>query len=414
MFKYVSIFLFLFPVAIFAQERYIGNVMADGSAPHYTLVVEKSPKKLYLLKIDGDNQTLLDNFTVLTGEFDGNKMIEGDKKTPEGIYYITEYMDAPTMRRKFGSYASTYGTGAYPVNYPNPIDRILKKTGYGIWVHGLDPERHKPATEGCVGMQNVDLDQIKPNLSIGMPVVIIDNASFMNKEAYAKQRNAHLDELNKFIEAWSYGSYDIFSSYVHPKYSSYSGKSAKAYLDKKKQLMGLYPDKQISVDNINVYRQNNDTLVYDFDQLYCAPNLVSYGNKRIYLVNDNGTNKVISEEMRSIPVRSKLDPSISAFLSSWKLAWESKDIKGYIDFYSPKFANRAAWQEDKEKIFAAAGKIDVKISDIKWAQKGGNNFTISFTQKYSSDKNSDLGIKTLEVEGCPGAYKIKSERWSRS
>ncbi len=401
------------PASAFSHDRpFIGNVMSSGADEHYTLVVEKIPHMLYVLRIDGDSQQVVDNFSVLTGRNDGNKALRGDERTPEGVYYTVSYMDQSTMRRMWGEIAYRYGIGAYPLNYPNPIDRIRKKTGSGIWVHGLDPERQKPVTEGCVGVQNGDLERIKPVMGVGMPVVIIDNATFMTGEEYAASRKEQLGQLDSFIGAWAYGDFDTFQSHIHPEYSSYAGATAKAYLEKKKQLMALYPEKSIEIENINIYKQNSHTLVYDFDQFYCAPNTVTFGNKRFYLENDNGSYKVISEEIASKAVYPYLEPRIKSFLAEWQAAWESKDIDKYMSYYGSRFKGLDKWRETKESVFEKTENISVGIKNVRWEMQGGDRIQITFLQDYTSDSLSDSGVKRLAIAGCPGSYKIESEEWS--
>ncbi|MDR0454084.1 MAG: L,D-transpeptidase family protein [Deferribacteraceae bacterium] len=396
------------------NDIFIENVMSLGANEHFTIVVEKIPRTLYLLKIKGDSQEVIDNFSVLTGKNDGNKSLRGDERTPEGVYYTVSYMDQATMLRLWGDIAARYGTGAYPISYPNPIDRIRKKTGSGIWLHGLDPERQKPVTEGCVGIQNADLERIKPYMSIGMPAVIIDNASFMTKERYMVSRNEQIARLKSFISAWNSGDYNIFKSHVHPEYSSYAGVTAKAYLEKKRSLMSIYPEKSIEIDNVNIYKQSGYTLVYDFDQFYCAPNMVTFNNKRIYLENDNSTFKVISEEIRSKQnqLRPYMEPKIMQFLNEWKRAWESKDIEKYMAYYSSRFPGLKKWREIKEPVFTKPGRIRINIKDVKWNMLGGNRIQITFSQDYTSDSLTDRGNKRLIIAGCPGSYKIESEDWS--
>lgn len=390
----------------------IGNVMSSGAEEHFTVVVDKIPRKLYLLKTSGDTHEIMDTTAVLIGENDGHKEVEGDKRTPEGIYYIVSYMSDAEMLKKFGAYAEIYGVGAYPTNYPNPIDRILNRTGHGIWLHGLNPGRHKPATEGCVGVQNDDLNRMKPNLSIGVPVVIVDNILFMTSEQYANEKNQLMGVLTGFIDAWNKGDAEAFAAFIHPKYSSYAAKNANAYIASKKYLMDVYPEKLISIDNVNIYRQNDKTLVYDMNQFYCAPNVTTYSNKRYYMLNDNGKFRMISEEISPKPVRDYLNSHINDFVKNWQNAWQSKNIDEYAKYYSTAFTGRPGWKDSKEKLFNGTSQINVGIRDLKWENTAGDTIKITFIQDYQSDTLKDSGLKTLVLKGCPGSYKIQSEDWA--
>ena len=37
-----------------------------------------------------------------------------------------------------------YGVAAYPLDYPNAWDRFNERTGYGIWLHGVDHKNPEP------------------------------------------------------------------------------------------------------------------------------------------------------------------------------------------------------------------------------------------------------------------------------
>ena len=92
-----------------------------------------------------------------------------DRKTPLGIYFITESLDTSRLHDK-------YGAAAFPLDYPNAWDRLNKRTGYGIWLHGVDrnnPERPPLDTDGCLSLPNEELlrlvDLLKPLVT---PVIV--------------------------------------------------------------------------------------------------------------------------------------------------------------------------------------------------------------------------------------------------
>ncbi len=94
---------------------------------------------------------------------------EGDRKTPLGIYFVTEQLDTTKLHDK-------YGITAFPLDYPNAWDRHLGRTGDGIWVHGVDPnggDRPPLDTDGCIALPNERLQALEnvfaPNVT---PVLI--------------------------------------------------------------------------------------------------------------------------------------------------------------------------------------------------------------------------------------------------
>ena len=123
----------------------------------YAFLVELSKSRLYLIKNNNGIPEVISDYYVSIGKAGFNKKVSGDNKTPIGIYKITSYLidqDLPEL----------YGDGAYPLNYPNVWDKKNKKTGYGIWIHGVprDVYSRPPLTsEGCVVTSNHTLKKLK-------------------------------------------------------------------------------------------------------------------------------------------------------------------------------------------------------------------------------------------------------------
>jgi hypothetical protein len=72
------------------------------------------------------------------------------------------------VAKKVGDF---YGTGAFPINYPNEWDKRQGRNGHGIWLHGTPSDtfsRPPKASDGCVVLSNVDLDSLAKNLQIGL------------------------------------------------------------------------------------------------------------------------------------------------------------------------------------------------------------------------------------------------------
>ncbi|MCG8429246.1 MAG: hypothetical protein MI754_17990, partial [Chromatiales bacterium] len=102
--------------------------------------------------------------------------------------------------------------------------------------------------------------------------------------------------------------------------------------------------------------------------------------------------------------------------SGWVNAWERGDINSYIDRYAghfvdPKGRDHNAWKDYKARIFANRPNQQIAIDNIKVTQLANNRYEVSFRQQYTSDQYTDLGTKTITLDGCPGAFKIASESW---
>lgn len=110
-----------------------------------------------------DGQTIR-RWTCTWGQVQGDKQVRNDRKTPEGVYFVTG--------RRTGLNFEEYGGIAYPLDYPNPVDRLRGKTGSGIWVHSKGRAIRPNETRGCVAVDLGHLAQLGPYLQKGTPVVI--------------------------------------------------------------------------------------------------------------------------------------------------------------------------------------------------------------------------------------------------
>jgi len=87
------------------------------------------------------------------GEEGPGKMHSGDRRTPLGVYFVTEQLDTSKLHEK-------YGVTAFPLDYPNVWDQRVDRDGDGIWVHGVQPnggQRPERDTDGCIALANKDL-----------------------------------------------------------------------------------------------------------------------------------------------------------------------------------------------------------------------------------------------------------------
>ena len=318
--------------------------------------------------------------------------------------------------KKYGEYALIYGAGSFPLNYPNMVDRIEKKTGGGIWLHGVKPDLDKTYTQGCVAMNNTHFNTLFKNIKVTTPTIIAEKLMYTDEYNYESTKSKVEKAFNDFMTAWEKNNKQAFRDAVHTNFKTFGGTTKKAYTATKTNLMDIYPQKDIRNMNTKYFIKDEKYAVVDTEQFYCAPNLTTFTNKKYYFIDENGTLKLISEEVRSKPVSSApfLDSEIKAFVNNWASSWKSQDIDKYMENYDLTFKsgreNYLKWKEKKSAIFAQNIPITLNISNIKWYYSKGV-YTVEFTQEYSSGSVKDKGIKTLKLSGCPAFFKIKSETW---
>ena len=200
----------------------------------------------------GGVSLILRSFRIAIGKQEGDKEREGDNRTPEGIYFTKRSLDGKSLPVK-------YGPVAIPIDFPNPIDRFARKTGHGIWLHGVEEDtrvEQAKVTEGCVAFYNADItrltDWVKPLRGVVMiakdNVGVNDNADIeavtkrslewadawakRDLETYMKFYSQDFEHEAKKLPAWREYKQRVFSTYkvmdvkfaqmrvaTHPKYA---------------------------------------------------------------------------------------------------------------------------------------------------------------------------------------------------
>jgi L,D-transpeptidase YnhG len=171
------------------------NFVKLSARNKHAIAVDASRARLYLFENTAQGLRLVADYYASIGKMGFEKQVEGDLKTPLGIYYITNTLDPNTLK-------DLYGAGALPINYPNPYDQRRGKTGSGIWLHGVPQAqfaRAPKSTDGCVVVSNPDLEDILRRVEIRTtPVVILPRLEWINPA----QSNADVAAYERAFTAW--------------------------------------------------------------------------------------------------------------------------------------------------------------------------------------------------------------------
>jgi L,D-transpeptidase YnhG len=139
------------------------------SSVQYAVAVDTSRSRLYLFKNGRAGLALERDVYVSIGKLGIAKLVEGDKRTPLGVYWITAALPQAQLDERFGSAALRF-------NYPNAWDRLQGRTGTGLYLHGVPPNvlTHVPrATDGCVAMANEDVGRLLKTLDLDTTPIVI-------------------------------------------------------------------------------------------------------------------------------------------------------------------------------------------------------------------------------------------------
>ncbi|WP_434513348.1 murein L,D-transpeptidase family protein [Dechloromonas sp. ARDL1] len=262
----------------------------------HAIVVDTKRSRLYLYENDrknGGRPRLVADYYVTQGKLGAEKQAEGDKKTPIGVYHVTANLPKQKL-------ADLYGSGAYPINYPNEWDKRQGRSGSGIWLHGTPSDtfaRPPRASDGCVVLTNQDLNLVAPNLQVGLtPVIISDSVEWLSVDDWNRERS----ELNKTIDAWraDWESRDTgrYLSHYSKRFKS-GDQNFDEFSNQKKQVNAGKEWIKVKVSNLSVFRNpgKEEVAVVTFDQDYRSNNLDNQMKKRQYWLREDGKWKIIYE-----------------------------------------------------------------------------------------------------------------------
>lgn len=129
------------------------------------VVVQKEARMIYLMH----NDTMLKSYKMDLGFAPiGHKQIEGDGRTPEGLYYINRKNPNSAFHLSLG------------ISYPNDADRAAAKalgkpTGGDIFIHGgrrRGDKRGPDWTAGCISVSNRKIEEIYSMVREGTPIYL--------------------------------------------------------------------------------------------------------------------------------------------------------------------------------------------------------------------------------------------------
>ena len=258
----------------------------------YALVVDTSRATLFVYEnVNGEPRYVTD-FYVTIGKLGTEKISRGDQRTPIGVYFVKA--DLPKKQL-----ADMYGSGAYPISYPNEWDRRNSRTGSGIWLHGTPSDtysRPPRASNGCVVLANEDLERLAPYLQVGITPVIITSQMAWNSEQDQSERNALLQEIEQWSKDWA--SLDT-GAYLEHYASDFSSDSMdyQAWAKQKQQVNSAKSWIRVNLSGLSVftYPGQPDLVLVNFEQDYSSSNLSNRMKKRQYWIKKNNRWKIIYE-----------------------------------------------------------------------------------------------------------------------
>lgn len=179
----------------------------------YILVTQKEQAEIALYKNENNEQKLVLKNSVIVGENEGDKITEGDKKTPVGVYDLIE------KKTKLDQF---YGPFALVTSYPNLFDKTLNKDGSGIWIHGmpLNEDREK-FTKGCIALDNPELEELEKNINLEESVLLTSDSTFPT--ATVEDLSKILSSIYVWKDSWKYSDIEKYLSFYSDEFKRFDG-----------------------------------------------------------------------------------------------------------------------------------------------------------------------------------------------
>lgn len=273
-----------------AASGWHARITGNDASPYRLIAVDKKQQTLFLFERHSPLR-LAGQFSCTTGQNEGDKFVEGDLKTPEGVYFVVKRLSSGLNYEK-------YGYEAYTLNYPNPVDKLRKKTGYGIWIHGRGVPITPNLTEGCVSLNNTDIAMLAKTLTPGTPVALAAGVSFTPTPS--AEDLATIVQLHKktygWADAWSSRSKKFFDYYDAEAYAIAQNESFDSFRQQKERVFKSVKWIDTRVANVQAL-QGPGYWVTWFQQDYRASNLSSKGVRRLYWQKDKkGALRIVGME----------------------------------------------------------------------------------------------------------------------
>ena len=271
------------------------SIINIASSNKYVFLVELKKSRLYIMENDDGFPKIIADYYVSIGKEGYSKGISGDNKTPTGVYKITSFLkdeDLPEL----------YGDGAYPINYPNTWDSRNKRTGYGIWIHGVPRDTYsRPplASEGCIVASNSTLQELKKFITPGnTPIILKKEVIWITKSKWDKNNQ----EIKKILKKWK-ESWESLNPYTFISQHSIDFQSKKHNFEKRvSHILRIMSSKSfidVEIEDINIffYPDKKEIIYTDFKQNYKSNNFSSSTRKKLFWQYEKDGNwRIIHED----------------------------------------------------------------------------------------------------------------------
>jgi len=257
------------------------------------LVLDSAKSTLFVFENTGKTPRYVADYYVTIGKNGLEKLREGDKKTPVGVYHVVTRLPKDKL-------TDFYGSGAYPISYPNEWDQMRGHDGHGIWLHGTPRDtysRPPRASDGCIVLTNQDLETLAARLQVGStPIVIADSIDWAKPEEVESLRSDLAASIEGWRRDWESRDTDAYLRHYAQKFSA-NGQNLAQWSAQKHQVNAAKSWIKVKVSDVSLllYPGKEEIAVATFDQDYASSNLSNRMMKRQYWIRENNKWRIVFE-----------------------------------------------------------------------------------------------------------------------
>jgi murein L,D-transpeptidase YafK len=385
----------------------------------YVIAVDKRRQMLYVFK-KGSGFYKVFETNCSTGKNQGSKQVSGDAKTPTGIFFPTKILMNPGP-------PETYGTLAFPLDYPTMTDKKSGRNGDNIWIHGTSKPIAPFQSSGCVVLNDKDIHALAKYIYLNKtPVIIAETISWIPQNQTLPVKSELERVLASWTKAYLTGNINAIDMLYLRNYQL-KGKKREQLFSQLSNIKNINQHFILEPKDVSILRQNNEAVII-FDQItdikkdnsftgsFNKLALQKISNR--WFIIDDGTMQTPEQNInrQTTAIRPDTDPSskeaIQKLISLWAKSWQSGNMSAYRACYMPDFRAQGkslnAWVNHKINVRENSKNINIRIANLR-ISGNDNQATAIFTQHYSSNLLKSQGVKKLALRKMNGKWKIYQE-----
>lgn len=266
------------------------NLTKLSPSVQHVLAVDASKSRMYVFANGPQGLQLLTNFYVTVGRNGVHKRVEGDQRTPLGVYFVGRQIPRERL-------PDLYGQGALTVNYPNDWDRVQGRTGSGIWLHGVPSDqfaRVPQASDGCVVLSNPDIAFLMSTIDRRTPVLITEKIHWVSPQWTMQQspQDSFTQEIEHWKNAWRQGDQQRLNSLYSDDFLQ-----SNALEKRRSQLASIGALSKAAIEDMSVYNWQENAGEIRIVNLHVAKG--SSATVRQYWRKQGGQWQIFAEDVLS-------------------------------------------------------------------------------------------------------------------